>query len=66
MKIFFLLLLRFSFGYLFQMKHYSKPLMQRDEPNDAMFMAKSATRMALLGVSLSLLVDYFPSLLPPL
>lgn len=37
------------------MKHYSKPLMQRDEPNDAMFMAKSATRMALLGVSLSLL-----------
>ncbi|KAJ0257943.1 Glyoxysomal processing protease [Hirschfeldia incana] len=37
------------------MKHYSKPLMQRDEPQDAMFMAKSATRMALLGVSLSLL-----------
>ncbi|XP_009113676.1 glyoxysomal processing protease, glyoxysomal isoform X1 [Brassica rapa] len=37
------------------MKHYSKPLMQRDEPNDAKFMAKSATRMALLGVSLSLL-----------
>ncbi|KAG2303796.1 hypothetical protein Bca52824_032447 [Brassica carinata] len=37
------------------MKHYSKPLMQRDEPHDAMFMAKSATRMALLGVSLSLL-----------
>lgn len=30
--------------------------MQRDEPNDAKFMAKSATRMALLGVSLSLLV----------
>ncbi|CAH2034150.1 unnamed protein product [Thlaspi arvense] len=36
-------------------EHYSKPLMQLDEPHDAKFMAKSATRMALLGVSLSLL-----------
>ncbi|XP_010460619.1 PREDICTED: glyoxysomal processing protease, glyoxysomal [Camelina sativa] len=35
--------------------HYSKPLMQLDEPLDAKFMAKSATRMALLGVPLSLL-----------
>ncbi|EOA38805.1 hypothetical protein CARUB_v10011114mg [Capsella rubella] len=35
--------------------HYSKPLMKLDEPLDAKFMAKSATRMALLGVPLSLL-----------
>ncbi|VVB10498.1 unnamed protein product [Arabis nemorensis] len=36
-------------------QHFSKPSMQLDEPLDAKFMAKSATRMALLGVSLSLL-----------
>ncbi|ESQ33359.1 hypothetical protein EUTSA_v10006942mg [Eutrema salsugineum] len=36
-------------------EHHSKPLMQLDESHDAKFMAKSATRMALLGVSLSLL-----------
>ncbi|AEE30952.1 protease-like protein [Arabidopsis thaliana] len=36
-------------------EHYSKPLMQLDEPHNANFMAKSATRMAILGVPLSLL-----------
>ncbi|CAA7015742.1 unnamed protein product [Microthlaspi erraticum] len=36
-------------------EHFSKPLMQLNEPLKASFMAKSATRMALLGVSLSLL-----------
>ncbi|KFK44488.1 hypothetical protein AALP_AA1G263400 [Arabis alpina] len=36
-------------------QHFSKPSMQLDEPLNANFMAKSATRMALLGVSLNLL-----------
>uniref|UniRef100_A0A1J3DRU1 Glyoxysomal processing protease, glyoxysomal n=1 Tax=Noccaea caerulescens TaxID=107243 RepID=A0A1J3DRU1_NOCCA len=36
-------------------EHFSKPLMQLYEPLEASFVAKSATRMALLGVSLSLL-----------
>ncbi|KAL1218747.1 Glyoxysomal processing protease, glyoxysomal [Cardamine amara subsp. amara] len=36
-------------------EHFSKSSMQLDEPIDAKFLAKSATRMALLGVSLSLL-----------
>ncbi|CAE5958715.1 unnamed protein product [Arabidopsis arenosa] len=38
-----------------KIEHYSKPLMQLDEPLNANFMSKSATRMALLGVPLSLL-----------
>ncbi|ESQ34025.1 hypothetical protein EUTSA_v10007180mg [Eutrema salsugineum] len=38
------------------MMRVSNPLMQLDESHDAKFMAKSATQMALLGVSLNLLV----------
>jgi hypothetical protein len=45
-------------------EHYSKPLMQLDEPHNANFMAKSATRMAILGVPLSLLVNISLIFLP--
>ncbi|CAN8304032.1 unnamed protein product [Cochlearia groenlandica] len=40
-----------------RIEHYSKPSTQLDEQLDASSMAKSATRMALLGVSLSLLAQ---------
>jgi len=38
--------------------------MQLDEPHNANFMAKSATRMAILGVPLSLLVNISLIFLP--